>query len=108
MVRIIIMIVITGASLTTLAQGDLQQQLDEINRSIDQAVVQKDIPKLQQLYADDFVFTHGTGVIDSKESWIDNIRKSTDKFVSRTHDSTRVELHSDVAILTGRLMVTKE
>ncbi|HEY3405844.1 MAG TPA: nuclear transport factor 2 family protein [Ohtaekwangia sp.] len=97
-----------GSGLIATAQTTTQNLIDDTNRKIDQAVVDRDFAKLSQFYAEDFVFTHGTGVVDSKESWLADIQKSQDKFVSRTHDSTQVELHGDVAIVNGRLLVTKE
>lgn len=78
--------------------------VDEINRKIDRVVVAKDIKTLEQHYGEDFVFTHGTGLIDSKKSWIESIKKSKG-YVSREHDSTQVELHGDIAIVTGVLTV---
>jgi ketosteroid isomerase-like protein len=97
---------------TVLAQSkeELSKKIDDLNRGLDKAVVNRDIATLQKGYADDFVFTHGTGLVDSKESWINNIRKltDTDRFTAREHDSTAVELHSDVAIATGSLSVTRD
>jgi ketosteroid isomerase-like protein len=78
--------------------------IDETNRKIDRAVVKKDMKFLNEHYGNDFVFTHGTGVIDSKESWLEDIRKSKG-FASREHDSTVVELHKDIAIVSGKLTV---
>src|SRR5688500_5222114 len=78
--------------------------VDDLNRKIDKAVVAKDIQILEQHYGDDFVFTHGTGLVDSKKSWIEAIKKSKG-YVSREHDSTNVELHGDIAIVNGKLTV---
>ena len=79
--------------------------LDSLNRAIDRAVVKKDLPFLNKYYAVDFVFTHGTGLVDSKDSWINNIATSPAKFISREHDSTTVELHRNFAIIVGTLTV---
>ena len=87
----------------------LRKELDLLNQSIDQAVVDKNISFLKKHYADDFVFTHFTGQIDSKESWIKNIESMGDaRFTKREHDSTTVELHGEVAIIFGKLSVTRE
>jgi ketosteroid isomerase-like protein len=90
------------------SQPEVSRLIDELNRKADQAVVQKDIPFLQEVYGDDFVFTHGTGLVDSKKSWIEKNQFGTGKFISRDHDSTAVELHADIAIVTGRLLVVRE
>jgi ketosteroid isomerase-like protein len=78
--------------------------IDQTNRKIDRAVVSKDMKFLDKHYGEDFVFTHGTGLIDSKGSWMENIKKSKG-YASREHDSTIVELHKDIAIITGKLTV---
>lgn len=107
-----LLLVTFSAAFTAFAQSkeEISKTIDDINRNLDKAVVNRDIPTLQKYYADDFVFTHGTGLVDSKESWIKNIQKLTDKdrFTARDHDSTAVELHGDVAILTGKLSVTRQ
>ncbi len=83
--------------------------VDEVNSALDRAVVKKDFSVLEKHYADDFAFTHSTGLVDSKQSWIQSIRNMGDaRFVSREHDSTVVELHGDVAILSGKLSVARE
>lgn len=94
---------------TVFSFGQVEKELDDLNRKIDQAVCDKDIGFVTKHYGDDFVFTHSTGLIDSKESWIKNIEKmAPDRFLSRAHDSTTVEMHGDVAIIFGKLTVTRQ
>lgn len=95
-------------TICTYAQ-QIEKELDDLNRKIDQAVVDKNLDFLKKHYGDDFVFTHSTGLIDSKESWIKNIEKmGTEKFLSRAHDSTKVEMHGEVAIIFGKLTVERQ
>ncbi len=84
----------------------ISQLVDSINRLIDQAVVQKNGAVLQKHYADDFMFTHGTGLIDNKQSWISYVTSAEANYLSRLHDSVTVELHKNVAILKGKLTVS--
>lgn len=102
-------ILIPFAIPVALSQHTVQDQaitklIDETNRKIDKAVVAKDMEFLKKHYGEDFVFTHGTGLIDSKNSWLESIRKSKG-YASREHDSTVVELHKDIAIIFGKLTV---
>jgi ketosteroid isomerase-like protein len=95
-------------SVSIQAQTDtarVKQLLDEINRSLDRAIVKKDVDYMQKHFADDFFFYHATGMIDSKESWIGKNKNPNNKMLSREHDSVTVELHGDVAILKGTLTV---
>lgn len=79
--------------------------LVEFNQQIDNYVVKKDIPSLQKAFADDFVFSHGSGKVEGKEGWLKSAGKGL--FISRNHDSVKVELHQDVAIVKGKLSVAK-
>jgi len=88
-------------------QNDAAKKLiDETNRKIDRAVVAKDIPFLEQHYGEDFIFTHGTGLVDSKKSWIEAIKRNKG-YAAREHDSITVELHKNLAIVSGKLTVTR-
>ena len=86
----------------------LQKQIDSINRLIDRAVVEKRISLLQKHYAPDFIFIHGTGTVDSKGSWIKYIGDTSVLFILRRHDSTQVELHPGLAIVSGTLTVHRK
>jgi len=89
------------------AQRDSEILLS-INAQVDEAVVKKNIDVLEKHYADDFVFTHGTGFIEGKASWIKNVANPNTKFVSRVQDSTTVELHNDVALVIGKIEITRK
>lgn len=91
----------------THSQTDSELLL-RINAQIDEGVVKKDISFLQKHYADDFVFTHGGGLVEDKSSWIKNVSNPNSKFVARVHDSTSVELHGDVALVIGKMAITRK
>ena len=83
----------------------ISRTLDSINRLLDQAVVQKNAAVLHKHYADDFVFTHGTGMIDNKQSWIRFVTSDKANYQSRLHDSVNVEVHKNAAVVKGKLTV---
>lgn len=87
------------------AQGE--KELLALNASIEEAVVKKQIHLLEEAYAEDFVFTHGTGFVEGKKSWIKNVSDPSVQFIRRQPDSTSVELHEDVALVTGKLTITR-
>jgi hypothetical protein len=85
---------------------ETKKLIDSINRTLDRAYVKKDIPFLQKHYAEDFHFLHATGMVDSKTSWIGKLdNPNSPPLLSREHDSTVVELHNNIAIVTGKLTV---
>lgn len=80
--------------------------LISLNQQIDNEVVAKNITLLNKLYADDFVFSHGSGNIEGKKGWFVSVGKRN--FISRQHDSVTVELHPQLAIVKGKLAVQKK
>jgi hypothetical protein len=87
---------------------ELKAKLLINNKAIDESIIGKNIAALDTLYADDFVFTHGTGFVDSKKSWLANVAKKDQVFVSRIHDSTTVEIHPDFSMLVGKLSISRK
>lgn len=82
--------------------------IEAVNERIEEAVISKDLASLDALYADDFMFTHGTGLVQTKRQWLDSLRSDETRFLSRQLDSTSIELHPQIAIVTGRLLVCRQ
>ena len=102
-----ILIIALSASLAK-AQRDIQADslyFVAITGQIDNYVVQKNLAALDTLYAADFVFSHGTGLIEGKEGWLSAVKRNT--YPLRKHDSVTVELHPDLAIVRGKLSIQR-
>lgn len=94
-------------SFVTLAQTSSDSSiLLLLNQQIDNYVVANNVISLDKLYADDFVFSHGSGRVEGKQGWFTSVAKGS--FLQRQHDSVTVELHTNIAILKGKLSVTKK
>ncbi|MFT3980823.1 MAG: nuclear transport factor 2 family protein [Ferruginibacter sp.] len=77
-----------------------------LNQQIDDYVVAQNVQALEGLYADDFVFSHGSGRVEGKTGWMSSVKKGS--FTERKHDSVTVEMHGIVAIVRGKLTVVKK
>lgn len=92
-----------------IAQKDsLEIEIARLNQEIDNAVIEKNLAFLQIHYAEDFVFTHGTGLVDNKAKWLMSVNNPASVFLSRLHDSTTVEIHNDIVIVSGKLLVIRK
>jgi ketosteroid isomerase-like protein len=89
------------------AQKDSELLLS-INAQMEEAVVKKNIPFLEKHLAEDFVFTHGTGYVDDKASWIKSVSNPNSRFLSRVQDSTAVELHGDIVLAIGKIEIVRK
>ena len=79
-----------------------------LNVFIDHSVVSKDKAALDTLYSEDFMFTHGTGHVDNKSSWLKGVLDPKTVYVSREHDSMIVERHDDIAMIYGKLTIVRQ
>ena len=87
-----------------VAQGDDEKVLRALERAQADAVVALDFDVLKRIYADDFVFTHGTGEVHDATGWLDALRAGRE-YLSREHETIEVELHGDLAVVYGVLRV---
>jgi len=89
-----------------VAQAD--QQLLAFEKQIEQAVVNANLDFLEKAYAADFRFKHGTGLVDSKVSWLKSVAKNKGSYLSRNVDYAEVEIHGEIGITNGAITVTKK
>lgn len=85
------------------AAGIDTQDLSVADRLIEEAVVRGDVQALQQVYTEDFRFTHSTGDVQTKAQWLEAVALRT--FTSRIVSAVQVESHGNAALTTGRLEV---
>lgn len=78
-------------------------QIVQINDAIEKAFLDKNVTALDTLFGNDLFFIHGSGKVDSKKSYLIGVLKGN--YLSRTTDSTRVEIHDNAALVTGRVIV---
>lgn len=115
-----VMCIIAGAAAQSResesVDSALTQQLMALNADIDAAVVRGDVAFLDHALAADFRFPHGDEwtsggeptLVDSKASWLASVKARRTPFIAREVGAQRVELHEDVALVTGKIHVRSE
>ena len=88
----------------TIAQNSDEAVLRSLEWAQANAVVEMDFDVLEEIYADDFIFTHGTGEVHDKTRWFDALSSGRD-YLSREHEMIEIELHGDLGIVYGVLLV---
>ena len=77
-----------------------------LEHQVEAAVLRRDMAYLEGVYAPDFRFKHSEGVLQSRGQWLASVLAS--RFRTRRLDSLDIEVHGDVALVTGRLYVLPE
>ena len=88
----------------TIAQNSDEAVLRSLELAQASAVVEMDFDVLEEIYADDFIFTHGTGEVHDRTRWFDALSSGRD-YLSREHEMIEIELHGDLGIVYGVLLV---
>ena len=101
----LVMFVLVGWPVgVTIAQNSDEAVLRSLEWAQANAVVEMDFDVLEEIYADDFIFTHGTGEVHDKTRWFDALSSGRD-YLSREHEMIEIELHGDLGIVYGVLLV---
>lgn len=102
-IYIFVLLILTTHTYGQDTTGSTVQRIVLVNNAIEQAMLDKNVAALDSLFGYDLLFYHGGGNVDNKTSYIARVPKSN--YASRMTDSTKVELHDNVALVTGRVIV---
>ena len=72
------------------------------------AMIARDFPRLQLLVHDDLMYTHSSGVVDGKASWLDSMKSGRVKYKKANCSERKVRLFGDTALITGRALIDAE
>lgn len=99
-------LIILTLTMTTQAQTDDRQQIQQLYETMYQAMVAKDTATLNRVYADEMVLIHMTGMRQSKRQYLDAIADGTLNYYSAQHEQIDINIDGDHATMTGRSRVT--
>ena len=101
-----------GAPAPTPEQAARIAEVIEFEKEMERAVVRQDTAFLERALAPTFLFTHGDGwvdggaplKVDTKDTWIEYVKRQPAPYVYRELDHIQVELHGDIALTLGRYL----
>ena len=70
------------------------------------AMVSADRPVLEELLADDLIYTHSNAVIDTKQSYIDGILGGKWAYAAAERPIENIDVFGDCARVTGHVRLT--
>jgi ketosteroid isomerase-like protein len=85
------------------AAGDsaLQDEVMKAEEARNQALPKGDVAALEQIYADDLVYTNATGALLTKQQHLSELKGRSLHFTSFKHDDVQVTVHGNTGIVTG-------
>jgi Domain of unknown function (DUF4440) len=66
------------------------------------AMIAKDFGALERMVHEELLYTHSSGITDTKASWLDSMMSGKVKYRSASCSERKVRLVNDVALVNGR------
>ena len=69
------------------------------------AMVARDFAALEKMTHEDMLYTHSSGVTDTKASWLESMKSGRVKYKSASCTDRQVRLFGDVALIRGKAAI---
>jgi hypothetical protein len=66
------------------------------------AMLAKDFGALERMVHEELLYTHSSGITDTKASWLDSMKSGKVKYKSASCSERRVRVLNEVALVNGR------
>jgi ketosteroid isomerase-like protein len=83
-----------------------EQMIIELDKKRMNAMAQKDIATLNELIADDLIYTHSTARLDTKQSLIGNMESGGTVYTSVVPSDVKAQDLGDTVVLTGSCKIS--
>jgi ketosteroid isomerase-like protein len=93
-----------GSSL--LYAASVEDSIRDAEKRWAAAVVAKDLPALEKMYADDLIYAHATGNIETKQHYLDRMKTGKQRYDTVQHESTKVASYGDSAVAHSIVRMT--
>lgn len=116
MKKLLFFLLLTSISQLTFAQSKAEKrqaaakaEIEVSERQRFKAQVSKDFDFLGKVFADDLIYTHSGGKIDSKETYINSIKEGKSVYNAIDVEELRIRTYNDekAAVVNGTAMITQ-
>jgi ketosteroid isomerase-like protein len=87
-----------------MAQSSTPKELIGLENRFNEALVRGDVAVIEEIEANDLIFTDAAGLVTSKADEIQSLKSGDVKFDSVKMTDTRVQDLGNVSVVTGSLM----
>ena len=102
--KVVLMVAVLATALAAAAEPASEDRATHVRATQAarfQAMLDADVAALDEVLADDLVYAHTTGTIDTKASMIENIRSGAVNYELIEPTDTKIRLFGEVAVVTG-------
>jgi ketosteroid isomerase-like protein len=85
---------------------EAEQAVRQAEQDWSAAVVAMDIPRLEQLYADDLIYGHSSGVVDTKTIYLEKLKSGAQHYTTIDREPMQVHVYGDSAVTFSKVRMT--
>ena len=105
---ILIIMIALFAGLGTLQSAGPEAEVRNAERDWAAAVVAHDYAALEQILADQLIYAHSTGTVESKKEYLEKLRSNAQRYDVIKHASMKVKVYGDAAVTHSMVRMTGE
>jgi ketosteroid isomerase-like protein len=84
----------------TKAANAGEETILQLEQQWEDALIKSDVDALAKLYDDKIIYTHSSGKVDTKASYINAIKSGATRYQSMKRDDIKVEVYGQAAIVS--------
>lgn len=92
--------------MTGLGQAETKADIVGLDQSWRKAILAKDTAALEKMLADDLVYGHATGIIDTKRSYIAKVKSGKQLYESLEQTKVKANVYENSAVTHSYMHVT--
>lgn len=91
---------LVSAELPARAASAEEATILKLEQQWEDALIKSDTAALDKLYDERIIYTHSSGKVDTKSTYINNIKSGGSKYVSMKRDDIKVAVYNKAAIVS--------
>lgn len=91
---------------TAAAQNPAQNEITQAETAWARAIEKTDAAALERILADDLVYSHSTGLVETKQEYVKSMQSGNQKYASVQAMNPKVRVYGDTAVVNTRVRMT--
>jgi ketosteroid isomerase-like protein len=91
---------------TVAAQAPAQKEITQVETAWARAVEKVDAAALDRILADDLVYSHSTGLVETKQDYLKSVQSGNQKYASVESMNPKVRVYGDTAVVNTKVRMT--
>lgn len=91
---------------TALGQVPVQKEITQAETAWARAIEKADAAALDRILADDLVYAHSTGLVETKQEYVKSMQSGDQKYASVQPVNPNVRVYGDTAVVNSKVRMT--